>query len=355
MDSDMQHIVYTEVDQKTFNSKLDESDGYVTHLYPFEQRPESETHQGYHRYINDKTLYITLTYKIGGQWRSYKTNKAKVYDEGYTQTVVDPIRAYTIFSRVVKPVKIPEVDRDKVHNIGGYTDFHPDKKGHYVRAICYDVNKSFFNACKNMMPTTIVDKYCAPKLGEVGFPASGIPVIGPSDHICYYVFKLDWHDGLRRYVDLYSQKLKKATDPNVRRRLKDEINLSIGNLAHHNPFLRNMIVWWSNEFIKSKVDDNTIWSNTDSIVSSVPRPDLEIGDDVGQFKIEHDGEFIQNVTGYQWVTDHVIRWKGVSQDRIKIFEKKEGRQFLIDRDDLSTVQNLYIFDYGKQKLKKVGR
>lgn len=40
------------------------------------------------------------------------------------------------------------------------------------------------------------------------------------------------------------------------------------------------------------MDENTLFSNTDSIVSLVPRPDLKISDNIGDFKIEHQGDFI---------------------------------------------------------------
>lgn len=47
-----------------------------------------------------------------------------------------------------------------------------------------------------------------------------------------------------------------------------------------------------NKFIKNLMDENTLFSNTDSIVSLVPRPDLKISDNIGDFKIEHKGDFI---------------------------------------------------------------
>ena len=40
------------------------------------------------------------------------------------------------------------------------------------------------------------------------------------------------------------------------------------------------------------MDENTLFSNTDSIVSLVPRSDLKISDNIGDFKIEHQGDFI---------------------------------------------------------------
>ena len=55
------------------------------------------------------------------------------------------------------------------------------------------------------------------------------------------------------------------------------------------------------ESIEDLMDENTIYCNTDSIVSLVPRDDLEIGDDIGQFKEEDKGKmFAYKGFEYQW-------------------------------------------------------
>ena len=45
------------------------------------------------------------------------------------------------------------------------------------------------------------------------------------------------------------------------------------------------------------MDKNTIYCNTDCVVSLVPRPDIVVSDKVGDFKIEHQGKcVIENAT-----------------------------------------------------------
>ena len=48
------------------------------------------------------------------------------------------------------------------------------------------------------------------------------------------------------------------------------------------------------------MDSNTIYCNTDSLVSIVPRKDIITGQGIGQFKIEKKGKFIFKGFNYQW-------------------------------------------------------
>jgi hypothetical protein len=41
-------------------------------------------------------------------------------------------------------------------------------------------------------------------------------------------------------------------------------------------------------FIESLRDENTLMCTVDSIVSSVPRPDIKLGTEIGDFKLEHE-------------------------------------------------------------------
>lgn len=340
------HLRYQEVNQEDFNKYLEFSKYYITvHMSYEEATKDGKTYPRFTRFIKKGTLNCTLTYKAGSRWFNFKTNLSKQYSETIEQPV-DPIIAYANFARVVKPL---EFDCN-VSNLGGYSDHHPDKAGHYKYAICYDVNKSFFNACNNLMPTELVDRFRAPESNEVGFNSNGIPVIGPSSINCAWVFKFERHKGLDRYVEIYTKKLLEASQDKVlTNKYKKEINYSIGNLANHNPFLRNMIVWYSNIFVKSKVDDNTIWSNTDSIISTVRRPDLEIGTGVGQFKIEHEGSFVQAITGYQWPEENKVTCSGLSQDQIKLYEQRTNKQFILGQTPNADVNNQFLWRYNYEK------
>lgn len=348
----MFHISYKEVDQNTFNEHLRITEMFKTINTTYEQFYKSGLKtQRYTRFLNISQINATLTYKIGKHWISVKTNMAKKYDDDIkTIKKADPIVAYAIFARVVKPIKYSNYN---IPNLGGYQNSHPDKKGYYQYAICYDVNKSYFNACNNLMPTEMIDQLRKPRQNEVGFKLNGKPVIGPSNDICPFIFKLERIEGLDRYIKIYTNKLKKAKDKYEKQYYKDQINMSIGNLANHNPFLRNMIIWYSNNFIESKVDENTIWSNTDSIVSTVKRDDLKISDEIGDFKIEHEGRFIQNITGYQWLDDNKISNKGLSKDKIKLYEERTGKKFILGETDLEEIVSMKLWEYSNEKNKLI--
>lgn len=349
------HIHYIEITQEKMNDYLHKTEIYKTIYATYKEAHKDDVNikfQPLTRYLKVNRINITLSYKMSGIWYHFQTNLAKEYEEGFESSrKADPTQAYRIFSRVVKPIKYQQYT---ITNLGGYQNNHIDKKGEYDYAICYDVNKSYFNACKNPMPTEMIDKYRKPEKGEVGFGFNGLPIIGPSNVECVWIFKLEKMPTLEKYFHLYCKKLNNAKDKNEKKFFKDEINFSLGNLSHFNPFLRNMIVWYSNKFIESKVDENTIWSNTDSIVSLVKRPDLEIGTEIGQFKIEHEGRFIHGVTGYQWIDDNVLSNKGVSKEKVKLYEKLYNKPFILGRTPLEELADLTLwrFNYGNKTLEK---
>ena len=347
------HIRYTEVSMDIFNKHLDYTKEWKTIFGSYEEWSDLKvTTQRYTRWLKLNRLNQSLTYKIGDKWINIKTNISRDYGDIKEIRNADPTLAYSIFAKIVKPIDYSEYH---INNLGGYQNNHPDKKGHYDYAICYDVNKSFFNACNNLMPTEMLREVSNPEEGEVGFLLSGTPVIGPSDKLCAFVFRLERHKGLDRYVDIYKKKFDMVKTSEEKQYLKDQINMSIGNLANHNPFLRNMIVWYSNQFIESKVDENTIWSNTDSIVSTVRRPDLEVGKEIGKFKIQHEGEFIQAVTGYQWISDKCFSNKGISIDQIKLYEKVKGKPFILGKTDVGELADMVLwrFNYEKETFEKI--
>lgn len=345
------HLSYIEISQKEFDKHLKNTQFMYTLYGSYNEYAKSNIKINTHciRWITVNNINITLTYKLGSKWFNFRTNITKNYPKNFVQKPFDPIAAYSTFSRVVKPLEIPRHD---VENIGPYVNHHLDRKGTYEYAICYDVNKAYFNTFTKPMPLDIIGYNRKPKKDEVGFNTAGIPVIGPSNLFCEFIFRLGQHKGLCKYSEIMLKHMNDA--PDKKPYFKFCINASVGNLANHNPFLRNMIVWYNNTFIKSKVDKNTIWSNTDSIVSTVKRPDLEIGDKIGQFKVEHEGRFIQAGTGYQWLDDNIVTNSGISRDKIKIFEQVYNRQFILGQDN-DKLYNLTIwrFNYETQRLEKI--
>lgn len=175
--------------------------------------------------------------------------------------------------------------------------------------ISYDVNKSYFYLMSQDFPDTRQPKgkgIVRPR--EIGFRDSGkviqsrdgrlrlqLQLVKPGE---YADFRYPRRESpFKKYVEYKQKQLELATTKEEIKRIKQSINYSIGNLQHHNPIWRAWIVESGNKRIKSFMDKNTIYCNTDCVVSLVPRPDIPVSDKVGDFKIEHQGKCtIENAT-----------------------------------------------------------
>ena len=71
--------------------------------------------------------------------------------------------------------------------------------------------------------------------------------------------------------------------------MKQAINASIGITRNHNPWFYAFVVGSVGDSMRELITEDTLLCNTDSIFSLVPREDLDIGDEIGQFKVEHSG------------------------------------------------------------------
>ena len=102
-----------------------------------------------------------------------------------------------------------------------------------------------------------------------------------------------------------------------------------------------------NKFIKNLMYENTLFSNTDSIVSLVPRPDLKISDNIGDFKIEHKGDFIYlDAYHYQWNNEEVNGTNNSLQER---WEKANNKQFELGKDDFTEFFNYKPIEFNIER------
>ena len=119
----------------------------------------------------------------------------------------------------------------------------------------------------------------------------------------------------------------------------------MGNLQNHNPFYRATVVSRANNLIKSLIDENTIYSNTDSIVSLVERHDLPLSKDIGGWKVENKGEFAFIGFNYQWNKEKP-HYRGIPRSWFP-------KNYDILTDELPTCGNIYELDPVELQLKKV--
>lgn len=173
--------------------------------------------------------------------------------------------------------------------------------------ICYsyDANSAYSFAMINKMPDTRIPARINDRIGEneIGFYNNGGCSLVQGQYATY-VFKLVESPYID-YVDhFYNLKSNAKTKPE-RVHYKFYLNIASGLIHRYNIFHRLAILYYSRDYIQKYSDKDTIYSNTDSIVSLKPRDNLPIGNDLGQFKIEHNGDrfkFIQPGI-YQWESE----------------------------------------------------
>ena len=212
-------------------------------------------------------------------------------------------------------------------------------EGQWVDAICYDINSAYAWAmCQPMPDTSSPPQAKEIEDGEVGFDSEGdIQRSGYSLH----VFKMLESSPFINFAHKWFERKK---DPKFKQKAKNVLVYSVGFLQRKNPYLRAYIVGLCNEKIHSLIDDNTIYCNTDSIVSLKERPDLTLGTGLGEWKIEHKGKFAYNGFNYQW-KDETIAYRGVPKTWFP-------KNFDITKDDLPLSGNLCYYDSKKFQLRR---
>lgn len=169
----------------------------------------------------------------------------------------------------------------------GYHYIDEHYKDQKLKIWSYDINSAYPYAMLKPMPDT-TKPYYDTKVGkgQAGFMKNGevVTTIGSKADVVFDLIDSPFKDYVLKYY-----KLKKE-DKEKKAYYKAYLNIATGIIALHNPFIRNMIIHYSNTYIQSLMDENTVYCNVDSIYSLLPRYDLPIGDEIGQLKLEHENE-----------------------------------------------------------------
>ena len=218
------------------------------------------------------------------------------------------------------------------------------------------MNSAFGWAMKQDMPDTSVKpkRNCIPNENEIGMSLTSMGedenyylyiIENAQDYQieCDYVFP-KIKSPFIHFVDYYYFLKSTAKNKEERQKYKEILNYSVGFIRRKNPFIHSAILSYARTRMIKLIDKNTIYCNTDSIISAVKRNDLEIGTNVGQFKIERENkEFAINNSGYQWNYEiPVVR--GISK---KWF--KNGFDILVDKIPGKEC-NKYIYDQENEKI-----
>lgn len=266
------------------------------------------------------------------------------------------------FSRV-QGYKIPIYENpDQYGSAHAILRFRNKYENKRIKAISYDENSAYaFAMCQDMPDTReIIGRRRKPKSYEMGFiniedyfpnkqdwtgnPGVALQLVEPEDDcIADYIFFREISP-FESFANRHFQRKRDSTDPVVKKRSKEMLNFSVGYLQRTNPFLRAAIIGHANKKIQNLIDDNTIYCNTDSIVSAVPRDKLPIGIQLGQFKVEHEGLFAFRGFNYQWDLQKPS-YRGIPKTWFK-----DGWDIL--KDETPHFGNIYRFNKLEVKIEK---
>lgn len=263
---------------------------------------------GLRAFIEDKLVEFRLTYKKGSKVTTYVTRK----DKNEKRQETSGLKAYAIGQRYFKTPDMVQVCSKSAKYSYTFKKFmfsakpilwkNEEYEGKWVEAYSYDVNSSYsFAMLKEMPDTSVLPREGKVKEGEVGFREDSTGNFVPCFTGSYslWIFPLI-PSPFVKFVKVWYDKKINAHSKQEKEKAKETLNYYVGYLQKKNPFMRAMILYHANSFISSFMDSNTIYCNTDSLVSIVPRKDIITGQGIGQFKLEKKGKFIFKGFNYQW-------------------------------------------------------
>ena len=341
-------IVETAAD---FNRILDTVKKSCPNIY-FKEKPAAENF-GFNAYIKISPSVVSVSFKNGKKPIEYKFFLTGDPDMNDYRTGGE---SFAILSRYYK---IQRLENPEMFGSASQLLYKNEKySGKRVKAWSYDMNSAFGRMMLEPIPNIDTLELDAElKEGQIGFYEHenrsshnmdlriGFEVGRKYRYVCELM-----PSPFKKFVEVYFEKKKNASaklkeavseaDKEKRRieklKAKNVLNMCIGVLQLYNPLLRACIVDRCNKFIRDLIDSDTIYANTDCIVSVKPRADLEamLGEGLGEFKLEHAGDFFawqKKTFNYQWNLDiPVVR--GVPKRWFKNFQKAFKRKYdiLID-------------------------
>lgn len=298
-------------------------------------------------FIRETSVEFHLMMKIGGRCKVYWC-----YLDGRDGEVglVQGWRAYAIMAQYYKAPRMPweiclklKPDGTPNYDVMSASPLiwsNPKYDGKRTDAICYDINSAYGWAMEQPIPDTSKPASLnrIVKEGEIGFFADGesptvgwgrkLRMVGPGDWAEFVYPTMP--SPYVKFVDTWFRKKAKAKKKDQRMYAKNVVNEAIGYLQLVNPFIRATIVERCNKRIKALMDDDTVYCNTDCVCSARPRPEIEIGKEIGQFKIEHKGSVAVRGCNYQWGSEIPV-YRGVPKAKFERWAQENGKAWdLID-------------------------
>ena len=291
---------------------------------------------------NDVTIHLSTCIK----------NQVVEYVFRLDGELLPPKTAMNIWKDFSKCYKTPKWHKSKElapFSASPFMYCNEEYEGQRVKAIGYDLNSAYGNAVLHAdIPDTSHMSNCRRvRAGEMGFTESG--EIVHEGQIGFWVFRKMTDEEKKPFIEYFQKwwnKKREATTKQEKMDAKSHLNIVVGYWQKYNCFMRAAIVGFVNDHIKSIIKDrnDVLMCNTDSIVCLNEIPELEIGEDIGQWKIEHRGDFAYNGFNYQWNKDKPS-YRGISTAWF-------GDEYDILIDGIPESNNIYYFDKEKVKIRK---
>lgn len=325
------------VDFDTINKHLDYCKGHRNLI--LREKRDGEFFE-LNAFIVDRLRYFELSYRYADEVCTYKFDKSTGDTEDHQQ--ITGVQAFNVLNRYTRINRLIKNKEEAPFSAIPILWNNKKYEGKRVDAICYDMNSAYSYAMLQPMPdTSIPPKQKYIEHGEIGFDINGNR---QTSGYSLYVFNL-MDSPFKKFVYNYYKKKVKAKTKAEKRRAKEYLNFCVGFLQGRDPYTRAQIVGLANDRILSLIDENTLYCNTDSIVCLKPREDLEIGDDIGQWKVEHEGKFAFIGFNYQWNYD-----KPSIRGKLKT-DFYDGWDIL--KDDLPECGNIFKFNNISKRIEYV--
>lgn len=297
-------------------------------------------------YIHDGPVKITVTTEYQGQTFDFYT-----YKDGRDiwEGVKEGGECYRVLSRHYwKPQRHFEPDMSASPLIGCNPEYNNTRQ----TAWGYDLNSAY----SAQILKGWIDEWSGPtpkiiEEDEIGFDANLSSLMNVGEFSLFVFKKCPPPEGLVRFINHYYEIKKNPRDAAQKAEAKNMLNHTIGCLQNKNPFLRAYVIASCNDYIRNLLNEDSLLWNTDSIVSRTRRYDIEenLGSEIGQWKLEHEGEFAYIGLTYQWNYE-TPTWRSVPKKWIP-----EHYDILDPNNPMIVETNVWTMDWEQlQLIKKEG-
>ena len=290
-------------------------------------------------WIEVKKISITVTTFKDGKSQQFKTRLDT------EDTILDNAKGSEVYRTMQRYYKVPKIKEITPASASPLLYKNDKYEGKRVKAFGYDLNSAYASVLiKDGFPDT--SKLLAPgivKKDEIGFDID-LTHISRTGEFAIFRYKT-MPSPYKKFVERWYEKKKNPKNKAQKQRAKDFLNYGIGFWQLINPILRAYVILSCNDYIKSLMDENTIYCNTDSLVSLTKREDLELGIEIGQWKFENEGDFAYSGFNCQWGLT-APKYRGVSK-----YWFKEGWDIL--KDELPTFGNIWKYNEKTNRLEKI--